>query len=44
MAEGGGLEDSEYLPDPEVLAMEIVENLESAQEQFRAVIEELGAR
>ncbi len=36
------LEDSENLPDPEVLAMEIVENLESALEQFRAICEELG--
>lgn len=35
------LEDSENLPEPEVLAMEIVENLESALEQFRAVCEEL---
>lgn len=35
------LEDSENLPDPQVLAMEIVENLESALEQFRAVCESL---
>ncbi|MFZ0946458.1 MAG: class I SAM-dependent DNA methyltransferase [Syntrophobacteraceae bacterium] len=38
------LEDSENLPNPEVLAMEIVENLESALEQFRAVCEELGEK
>jgi len=35
------LENSENLPDPEVLALEIVENLESALEQFRAICEEL---
>jgi type I restriction enzyme M protein len=35
------LEDSDNLPDPEVLAMEIVENLESALEQFRLIVEEL---
>ena len=35
------LEDSESLPDPEVLAMEIVENLESALDQFRAIYEDL---
>jgi type I restriction enzyme M protein len=36
------LEDSENLPDPEVLAIEIVENLESALEQFRSISEELA--
>jgi type I restriction enzyme M protein len=36
------LEDSENLPDPEVLAAEIVENLEVALEQFRAVYEALN--
>lgn len=36
------LEDSDNLPDPEVLAIEIVENLESALEQFRVICEELG--
>ena len=36
------LEDSENLPAPEVLAAEIVENLETALEQFRAIYEELG--
>ncbi len=35
------LEDSDNLPDPEVLAAEIVENLESALEQFRAICEDL---
>ena len=38
------LEDSENLPAPEVLAAEIVENLETALEQFRAIYEELGGR
>jgi type I restriction enzyme M protein len=36
------LEDSENLPAPEVLAAEIVENLETALEQFRSIYEELG--
>jgi len=36
------LEDMENLPDPEVLASEIVDNLESALEQFRSIEEELG--
>ena len=36
------LEDAENLPDPEVLARDIVENLESALEEFRGVWEELG--
>ncbi len=35
------LEDSENLPDPEVLAAEIVENLEAALEEFRSVQEDL---
>jgi type I restriction enzyme M protein len=35
------LENSANLPEPEVLAMEIVENLESAFEQFRSICEEL---
>jgi type I restriction enzyme M protein len=38
------LEDSDNLPDPEVLAMEIVENLEAALEQFRGISEDLEAR
>jgi type I restriction enzyme M protein len=36
------LEDSDNLPEPEVLAAEIVENLESALEQFKSIYEELG--
>jgi len=35
------LEDTENLPDPDVLAMEIAENLESALDQFRAISEDL---
>ncbi len=31
----------ENLPDPDVLALEIAENLESALEQFRAIYEDL---
>ncbi len=38
------LEDSENLPEPEVLAAEIVESLESALQEFRAIYEELGER
>lgn len=36
------LEDSENLPDPDVLAGEIVENLEAALEQFSSIYENLG--
>jgi type I restriction enzyme M protein len=35
------LEDSENLPEPEVLAQEIVENLQSALEQFQSISEDL---
>ncbi|MFW6130022.1 MAG: SAM-dependent DNA methyltransferase, partial [Atribacterota bacterium] len=35
------LEDMENLPEPEVLALEITENLESALDQFRAIYENL---
>jgi type I restriction enzyme M protein len=36
------LEDSENLPDPDVLAREIAENLEAAMEQFSGIYQELG--
>ena len=36
------LEDTENLPDPDVLASEIVENLQAALEQFQGIVEELG--
>ncbi len=36
------LEETANLPDPDVLAAEIVQDLEAALEQFRAIAEELG--
>lgn len=36
------LEDSANLPEPEVLATEIVEDLEAALENFAEIAEELG--
>ncbi|MGE5221266.1 MAG: SAM-dependent DNA methyltransferase, partial [Omnitrophica WOR_2 bacterium] len=36
------LEDSANLPDPDVLAREIVEELKAALEQFAGIVEELG--
>lgn len=36
------LEDIDSLPEPDIIAAEIVENLEAALEQFRSVAEELG--
>ena len=36
------LEESENLPDPDVLAEEIVGDLEAALEQFRQIVEDLG--
>jgi len=38
------LEESDNLPDPDVLAQEIVEDLEAALEQFREIATDLGAR
>lgn len=38
------LEDIDSLPEPDILAAEIVENLEAALEQFRGVEETLGQR
>jgi type I restriction enzyme M protein len=35
------LEDSDNLPDPDVLAQEIVDDLESALEQFRQIATDL---
>jgi type I restriction enzyme M protein len=37
------LEDSENLPEPDVIARDIVENLESALEQFSSIQEDLNA-
>jgi len=36
------LEDTANLPEPDVLAAEIVQDLEAALEQFRAIVEDLG--
>jgi type I restriction enzyme M protein len=36
------LEESDNLPEPSVLAQEIVEDLETALEQFREIAEDLG--
>ena len=36
------LEESDNLPDPDVLAQEIVEDLEAALEQFREIATDLG--
>ena len=36
------LEDSANLPDPDVIAQEIVEDLEAALEQFRLIANDLG--
>ena len=38
------LEDSENLPDPAILAQEIVENLQSALEQFSSIYEDLAEK
>jgi type I restriction enzyme M protein len=37
----GSLEDSVNLPDPNVLALEIAEELEAALQQFAAMAEDL---
>ncbi len=37
------LEDSENLPDPDIIAHEIVEDLEAALGQFKLIAEDLGA-
>lgn len=36
------LEDSANLPDPDVIAQEIVDDLEAALEQFRLIANDLG--
>jgi len=38
------LEDTDNLPEPDVLAMEIMENLEAALEQFSSIYEDLAER
>jgi len=37
------LQEMENLPEPEILAAEIIENLRSALEEFEALQEELNA-
>jgi type I restriction enzyme M protein len=39
-----GLEESDNRPDPNVLAQEIVENLEAALEQFREIASDLSGQ
>jgi len=36
------LEDTDNLPDPDIIAAEIVEDLEAALEQFRLIVEDMG--
>ena len=36
------LADLDNLPDPDVLASEIIDNLETAMESFREIMEELS--
>jgi type I restriction enzyme M protein len=38
------LEASDNLPDPDVIAQEIVEDLEAALEQFREIAGDLGTK
>ncbi len=38
------LEDSENLPEPEALAAEIVDSLETSLQEFKAIYEELSER
>jgi type I restriction enzyme M protein len=38
------LEDTENLPDPDIIASEIAENLESALEQFNSIVESLNVK
>jgi type I restriction enzyme M protein len=38
------LEDSDNLSDPDVLAREIVDDLEAAFEQFREIANDLGGK
>jgi type I restriction enzyme M protein len=41
LSKDASLEDSDNLPAPEVIAMEIVENLEATLDQFKGIIESL---
>lgn len=42
MLKDESLADSDNLPPPEVIAQEIVDDLEAALEQFRLIAEDLG--
>ena len=42
MAKDKSLADLDNLPDPDVLVLDIVENLEAGLENFRAIIKELN--
>jgi len=42
LARDESLEESDNLPDPDVRAQEIVEDLEAALEQFREIATDLG--
>ena len=37
-------EESDNLPDPDILAQEIVDDLEAALEQFREIAADLGSK
>jgi len=36
------LEDSDNLPEPDVIGLEIIEDLEAALEQYKLIIEDVG--
>ena len=38
------LEASDNLPDPDVIALEIVDDLEAALEQFKEIVTDLGEK
>ena len=42
--EDESLEASDNLPNPDVIAQEIVEDLEAALEQFREIVGDLGSK
>ena len=44
MTLGSPLEASDNLPDPDVIAQEIVEDLEAAFEQFREIAADLSGK
>ena len=36
------MEDSDNLPEPDVIGLEIIEDLEAALEQFKLIVEDVG--